>query len=202
MGREGGGTARGRDGEHHMMRIFGVRAAGPALPSRQPRCKDDSGVFLRFFFLCPVGSDFGDEEGAARRAVERQERSVEGTEGWSSFEKPCEGLGLFYGGCGVCEGPHTAQLGAGTSLKFGERERCSEGCRRGCNPAPHYWGHGGDRMQRKDGGEFGGDEGVKPPCGCHRTRRECRGRVGGSCRGGSKECRIGGQDGAPCMGGV
>lgn len=49
--------------------------------------------------MCPVGSDFGDEEGAARRAVERQERSVEGTEGWSSFEKPCEGLGLFYGGC-------------------------------------------------------------------------------------------------------
>lgn len=50
--------------------------------------------------MCPVGSDFGDEEGAARRAVERQERSVEGTEGWSSFESPARVWGCFMGAVG------------------------------------------------------------------------------------------------------
>lgn len=77
---EGGGKGRRKPRErmakHHMMRIYGVRAAGPArrTPSRQPRCKDDSEFLMPLGWQdlgCGGGSPGGQrgEEGAARSAV-------------------------------------------------------------------------------------------------------------------------------------
>lgn len=187
-----------------MMRICGVTAARPALPQRLPgsRAANMTRRFLGFFGVFNAlrvqvsgeeGSGTNPSEKAAPQGLACAWRPPrDGAALVPPREKPLRGFGGLQRGCEDCEGspppaaPHTAQLGAGTSVKCGERERCSEGCRRGCSPSPDQdWGA---RVQRKDGGEIlGGMRASPPPLDVTEDGGQGgrgRSRVGVSCRGG------------------
>lgn len=110
----------------------------------------------------------------------------------SPREKPCEGLGVLRRGCGAFSStPSTTHGPAGSwhLPKFGERERSQRDAGEGAPPPQIRIGGygGGDRMQKEDGGEIYGGEGVIPPMDVTEDGGQggsSRGRVEVSCRGG------------------
>lgn len=186
--------ASARDGEDHMMRIYGVRTAGPAVPGAFP-----AKMTGRFFYALRVqihGGCPGGEEGAAISPGENDKKAGpqrvacawRARRDGAALLPPTRVWGCSGGGCGACEGsppppaPHVVQLGAGTPLEFGERERCSEGCRRECTPSPDqdFGGRGGrGGLDAEEGWRWGvgGNEGVTHPPW---ISQRMEGRVGGA----------------------